>query len=193
MRSSTAVDQLHQLWPDLYSVEQGASLPAEEFLLVNRGDDFGWPYCYYDPFRNKKVLAPEYGGNGEKIGRCDKYQDPILAFPAHWAPNDLLFYTGGQFPQRYRGGAFIAFHGSWNRAPLPQQGYKVVFVPFAGKMPSDKWEDFATGFAGAEKISTPAEARYRPMGLAQGPDGSLYIADSEKGKIWRVIYRGKQP
>lgn len=185
-------DQLHELWPDLFTVEQNARLPAEEFLLVQEGSNFGWPYCYYDHHQGKRVLAPEYGGDGQKVGQCDQFDKPIMAFPAHWAPNDLLFYTGEQFPERYQGGAFIAFHGSWNRAPLEQQGYKVVFVPFAddGRSPAGDWEVFASGFAGVEVIEKPKNARYRPMGLAQGPDGSLYISDSEKGRIWRVIYTG---
>ncbi|WP_226989234.1 sorbosone dehydrogenase family protein [Desulfuromonas sp. TF] len=184
-------DQLHQLWPELFSVEQSAELPAEELFRVDKGDDFGWPYCYYDRKKGKKVLAPEYGGDGEKVGRCDKFEKPIAAFPGHWAPNGLLFYTADQFPERYRGGAFIAFHGSWNRAPLPQQGYKVVFVPFSGGAPSGAGEDFATGFAGDRPVQSSGDARYRPMGLAQGPDGTIYISETEEGHTWRVWYAGE--
>jgi glucose/arabinose dehydrogenase len=80
--------------------------------------------------RNKKrKYWPEYGGDGKKEGDS-KYIDPAAAFPAHLAPNGLLFYTGDQFPEKYKNGAFIAFHGSWNRAPEPQAGYFVVFQPF---------------------------------------------------------------
>lgn len=183
-------DQLHSLWPDRFTVEQNAELPAEEFLLVEKGSNFGWPYTYYDPFQNKRVLAPEYGGDGKKTGRAAEFDDPILAFPAHWAPNDLLFYTGEQFPERYRGGAFVAFHGSWNRAPLPQKGFKVVFVAFEGEKPKGPdYEIFADGFAGRRIVESPADARWRPMGLAQGPDGSLFITDSQRGRVWRVVYR----
>ncbi|MFW5893791.1 MAG: PQQ-dependent sugar dehydrogenase [Verrucomicrobiota bacterium] len=184
-------DQLHSLWPDLFTEEQNAELPGEEFLLVREGDNFGWPYCYYDHLQGKRVLAPEYGGDGAKVGRCNRFKEPILAFPGHWAPNDLLFYEGTQFPARFRGGAFIAFHGSWNRAPLPQKGFKVVFVPFEGKQPVKEWEVFADGFAGREVVRSVRDAEYRPMGLAEGPDGSLYIADSRQGRIWRVMYTGK--
>ena len=113
-----------------------------------------------------------------------------MAFPGHWAPNGLLFYSGSAFPARYRGGAFIAFHGSWNRAPLPQAGYKVVFVPFVNGNPAANYEAFADGFKGADSISAPNQARYRPMGLAQGHDGSVYITDTEKGRVWRVMWRG---
>jgi glucose/arabinose dehydrogenase len=186
-------DQLHDLWPDLYTEEQSAELPAEELLLVREGADFGWPYCYYDQIQGKKVLAPEYGGDGRKIGRCAAATPPVAAFPGHWAPNDLLFYTGTQFPQRYRGGAFIAFHGSWNRAPSPQAGYRVTFLPFQGELPSPEGPAvFADGFAGKTSIRSPGDARFRPMGLAQGPEGSLYISDSVQGRIWRVIYRDEK-
>lgn len=184
-------DQLHQLFPDLYTQEQSAELPAEEFFLIEDGDDFGWPYCYYDGSQDKKVLAPEYGGDGTETGRCADAKDPIMAFPAHYAPNDLIFYQGDAFPEQYRNGAFIAFHGSWNRSPQEQEGYNVVFVPFEGEMPSGDWTVFAEGFAGTDTIKSPGDAEYRPMGLAVGPDGSLYISDSQKGRIWRVFYSSK--
>ncbi|MEM6345425.1 MAG: PQQ-dependent sugar dehydrogenase [Bacteroidota bacterium] len=183
-------DDIYQLWPDFYKESDNAELPAEEFLKVNEGDDFGWPYCYYDHFQNQKMLAPEYGGDGKKQGRCEGIKAPAMAFPAHWAPNDLLFYTGDLFPERYKNGAFIAFHGSWNRAPQEQQGYKVVFIPFANGMPSGDFEEFALGFPGIEEVKSPGDALHRPMGLAQGPDGSLYITDSVSGRIWRIIYYG---
>jgi glucose/arabinose dehydrogenase len=183
-------DQLSTLWPELFNDEQSAELPAEEFLSIEEGDDFGWPYCYYDHLDGKKVLAPEYGGDGEEQGRCAGIKSPILGFPAHMAPNDLLFYTGNQFPERYKNGAFIAFHGSWNRAPLPQKGYFVVFVPMENGQPSGDWEIFAEGFAGAEEIASPRDAVHRPCGLAMGPDGSLYVSDDVKGKIWKIAYEG---
>lgn len=184
-------DQLHDNWPQIYTAEQGAHLPAEEFFRVEQGDNFGWPYCYYDSIKSRKVLEPEYGGDGRRTGHCGQYQQPIVAFPAHWAPDGLLFYSGRQFPARYRGGAFIAFHGSWNRTPKPQQGYKVVFVPFRHDRPG-RWQDFALGFAGQRIIRHPGEAEYRPTGLAQGPDGALYISDDHHGRIWRVVYTGAQ-
>lgn len=181
-------DQLHQLFPDLYTEEQSADLPAEEFLLIRDGSDFGWPYCYYDGNQNKKVLAPEYGGDGSEVGRCEETEDPIMAFPAHYAPNDLVFYNGEVFPNNYINGAFIAFHGSWNRAPLEQEGYNVAFVPFEGEQPAGDWEVFADGFAGTDTIESPGDAVYRPMGLAIGPEGALYVSDSKKGRIWRITY-----
>lgn len=184
-------DQLSQLFPKLYTDEQNAQLPAEEFLKVGDGSNFGWPYCYYDGAQRKKVLAPEYGGDGLKVGRCSANADPIMAFPGHLAPNDILFYTGKMFPEKYKNGAFIAFHGSWNRAPLPQEGYYVVFIPFKGSVPSGEWEVFASGFAGVDVVKSPNDAKHRPCGLAQGPDGSLYISDDSKGRIYRILYQSK--
>jgi glucose/arabinose dehydrogenase len=181
-------DQLHDFYPELYTEKQNAELPAEEFLLVGEGSDFGWPYCYYDEIQNKKVLAPEYGGDAHKTGRCTASSDPIMAFPGHYAPNDVLFYTGNMFPGKYKNGAFIAFHGSWNRAPLPQDGFYVIFVPFKGSLPSGKWEIFASGFTGLDVVQNTGDAKHRPCGLAQGPDGSLYVADDVKGRIYRIIY-----
>lgn len=185
-------DQLNQLWPELYTAEDNAELPAEEMLRLTDGANAGWPYCYYDWQQEKKVLSPEYGGDGQEVGRCAEYLEPVAAFPGHWAPNGLLFYRGEHFPERYRGGAFIAFHGSWNRAPLPQRGYKVSFLPFEDGAPAGDYETFADGFAGADSIASPGEAEHRPMGLAMGPNGELYISDSQKGRIWRVVYTGKQ-
>lgn len=184
-------DQLSELWPETFTQAQRVELPAEEFLGIERGDDFGWPYCYYDPFKRLKVLAPEYGGDGSRVGRCARFKDPIVAFPAHWAPNDLLIYTGRQFPARYRHGAFVAFHGSWNRAPEPQRGYNVAFVPLRdGRVVNadEPYTIFADGFAGAEDIRGPGQARHRPTGLAQAPDGRLFISDSTRGDIWRIEY-----
>jgi glucose/arabinose dehydrogenase len=181
-------DQLAELWPDHFTTEQRAEKPAEEFVRIAEGDDYGWPYCYFDPESGQKVLAPEYGGDGATIGRCADKKHPLIAFPAHWAPDGLLFYQGSQFPASYRGGAFIAFHGSWNRAPLPQGGYQVVFAPFSGNEPTGQWDAFADGFAGADV--SPGGAAHRPVGLAEGPDGSLYVSDDSGGRIYRILYAG---
>ena len=183
-------DNLHDMWPELYSQKDDALLPAEEFIQINDSGEYGWPYCYYDPIQNKRLLAPEYGGDRNNMGRCEKYSSPLVAFPAHFGPNDLKFYTGTQFPEHYHHGAFIAFHGSYNRDPFEQVGYQVVFVPFKDGAPSQDWEVFADGFAGVEEVRVPADADHRPTGLAIGPDGSLYIADSVQGRIWRVVYTG---
>lgn len=182
-------DQLFQLFPELYDAKQSAELPAETLYAVKEGDDCGWPYVYYDAIQKKKILAPEYGGDGKKTGG-EKAIDPVMAFPAHIAPNALLFYTGKMFPSRYRNGAFIAFHGSWNRAPEPQKGYFVAFVPFKNGKPSGQWEIFADNFAGTDDIQSPGQAKHRPCGLAQGPDGALYVSDDVKGTIFKITYKG---
>lgn len=185
-------DDMHRTWPERYTKWQSAVLPSEEFLKLKEGADAGWPYYYYDQMQKKKLLNPEYGGDGKKEGKGAEYLQPVMGFPGHWAPNDVLFYTGNQFPERYKNGAFIAFHGSTIRNPYPQAGYFIGFIPFKNGAPTGEWEVFADGFAQVDTIVNTGDAKYRPMGLAQGPDGSLYISESEKGRIWRVMYKGKK-
>lgn len=188
-------DQLDQLWPDRFTEADRIELPAEEFHQVSQGDDLGWPYSYYDQIRGQRMVSPEYGGDGETPIEPGRYKDPLVGFPGHWAPNDLVFYTaaagGSQFPARYRNGAFIAFHGSWNRQPAEQGGYAVVFVPLDadGNVTGD-WEVFADDFEGPEPIKSPANAAHRPSGLAVGPDGALYVGDDVGGRIWKISYTG---
>jgi glucose/arabinose dehydrogenase/mono/diheme cytochrome c family protein len=182
-------DQLHANWPDLYPLEKEATLPAEELLLLKQGGDYGWPECYYDAVQQKLVLAPEYGGDGgNKVGVCASKIAPVAAFPAHWGPNGAVFYDQKQFPAHYRNGVFIAFHGSWDRAPFAQGGYNIVFQPLAGARAAGPCEIFADGFAGA--VESPEKAVYRPSGVAVGPDGALYISDDNTGRIYRVVYVG---
>jgi glucose/arabinose dehydrogenase/mono/diheme cytochrome c family protein len=182
-------DQLYTNWPERYKPQQEATLPAEELLLLKLGGDYGWPECYYDGLQGKLVLAPEYGGDGrKKVGPCAAKSAPIAAFPAHWAPNAMALYDKKQFPAHYRHGVFIAFHGSWNRAPYPQGGYNVVFQALSGDQASGQCEVFADGFAGA--VKSPDQAAHRPSGVAVGPDGSLYVSDDVRGRIYRIVYRG---
>jgi glucose/arabinose dehydrogenase len=181
-------DQLHANWPSLYKPEEEATLPAEELLVLRQGGDYGWPECYYDGLQAKLVLAPEYGGDGKKVGPCADKRAPIAAFPAHWAPNAMALYDKRQFPAHYRRGVFIAFHGSWDRAPYPQGGYNVVFQALEGDRASGQCEIFADGFAGAAR--SPGQAEHRPSGLAVGPDGSLFVSDDVRGRIYRIVYRG---
>jgi glucose/arabinose dehydrogenase/mono/diheme cytochrome c family protein len=181
-------DQLHANWPKLYKPEEEATLPSEELLLLKPGGDYGWPECYYDGVQQKLVLAPEYGGDGGKAaGVCADKMAPVAAFPAHWAPNAMVHYNEQEFPARYRDGVFIAFHGSWDRAPYPQGGYNVVFQPLAADRASGSCEVFADGFAGATE--SPDGAAHRPSGLAVGPDGALYVSDDIRGRIYRIIYK----
>jgi glucose/arabinose dehydrogenase/mono/diheme cytochrome c family protein len=178
-------DQLHSNWPALYTLDQEATIPAEELVQLKQGDDYGWPTCYYDPGQKKLVLAPEYGGDGgHLIGPCASKIPPVAAFPAHWAPNDALYYDRAEFPSAYRDGVFIAFHGSWNRAPFAQGGYNVVFQSLEK---SGRCEIFADGFAGTDR--SPDKAEHRPGGLALGPDGALYVSDDTTGRIYRITYQ----
>lgn len=181
-------DMLATNWPKLFTDAKSAETPAEEMFLVREGDDFGWPYCYYDLELKKKVLAPEYGGNGSAEGRCATARGNVAAFPGHWAPNSLMFYTGNMLPAKYRSGAFIVFHGSWNRAPLPQQGFKVVFQPMRNGRASGDYEVVVDGFMAN---GTPTELGGRPMALAQGPRGELYLSDDSRGRIWKITYTGR--
>jgi glucose/arabinose dehydrogenase len=182
-------DQLAQNFSKLYTPAQSAEQPAEELVQEHQGADYGWPECYYDRFQKKLVLAPEYGGDGgKKVGICAEKTAPVAAFPGHWAPNDLLIYTGKAFPTAYHDGAFIAFHGSWNRAPEPQGGYNVVFQPLKDGKAAGDFVIFADGFAGG--IKEPGQAAFRPTGLAMAPDGSVYVSDDKHGRIWHVTYAG---
>jgi glucose/arabinose dehydrogenase len=187
-------DMLFENWPQFFTVDEDAVLPAEEFTRIADGSNNGWPYCYYDAvFEHKKVLAPEFGGNGQVSSNgaidCATFNQPLATFGAHWAPNGMTFYSGDQFPEHYRGGVFVAFHGGFDRAPLPNEGFNVMFIPMgADGQPSGAPEIFADGFAGSTG-PLPQNAVHRPVGVTVGPDGSLYISDDVGGRIWRVIFR----
>lgn len=189
-------DMLFENWPQFFTAEEDAVRPAEELVRITQDSDNGWPYCYFDAVsENRKVLAPEYGGDGEMVSGsdgidCAEYNQPLVTFGAHWAPNGIHFYDGTQFPARYRNGAFVAFHGGFDRAPLPNEGYQVMFVPFsAAGSPSGAAETFADEFAGSSG-PLPATAVHRPVGVAEGPDGSLYVSDDRGGRIWRIVFKG---
>jgi len=168
---------LHNLYPELFTAEQDGHLPAETMYEVHKGANGGWPYEYYDQYQHKQILSPEYGGDGKKAG-THKALAPLVAFPAHLAPNALLFYTGSKFPAKYRNGAFIAFHG---KSPELQKGYAVAFVPFKNGKPSGNYEVFADNFL-------IGKDQHKPCGLAQAPDGSIFVADDSSGSIYRIAY-----
>jgi len=170
-------DQLTQNWG--FSDEYGAENPGEELSLVTKGGDYGWPYCYFSRELGRKVLAPEYGGDGNKTGRCDKVQPAVAAYPGHWAPMALAFSRGSALGAAYAEGAFIAFHGSWNRAPLPQAGYRVVFQPFHDGKPVGEARTVAQG--------AESDTSLRAAGVALGGDGALYISADQNGRVWRVV------
>ena len=191
-------DNMDVIDPAHYDALDNAERDAEEFHLLKQDTNIGWPYSYWDPIKKARMRGPEYGGDNRRPEDNPAFDKPMIAFPAHWAPLQMCLYDGTQFPEKYRSGMFLAFHGSWNRAPRPQAGYKVVFIPFDAKgLPTGKtasgegnYEEFATGFPGVDYFTNTRDARYRPSGVATGPDGSLYISETEKGRIWRVIYTG---
>jgi glucose/arabinose dehydrogenase len=179
---------LNAKFPKLYTVEQDMALPGETMYELHKGDDAGWPYVYYDPFQHKKMLAPEYGGDGKK-SVDNKYINPIVEFPAHLGPNDMMFYRGNMLPEKYKNGAFIVFHSQ--SKPL-KKGYLVAFVPFKDGKPAGNWESFAENFTGVDLGNPNGSFHHRPIGIAEGPDGAVYIADDLKGTIFKITYTGNQ-
>ena len=182
-------DQLFQNWPKLYNAKQSADLPAEELVALRQGGDYGWPECYYDQH-------PEAACSGAGVWRRRRPQGRGLrpeAGTGRGLPGPLGAERHADLHREpvsvaYKDGAFIAFHGSWNRAPEPQGGYNVVFQPLKNGAASGPFVVFADGFAG--EFMEPGRAAHRPTGLAVGPDGALYIADDKGGRIWRVTYDG---
>ncbi len=174
-------------WPKLFTAADSAEGVAEELHRVERGADLGWPYTHYDGRTNRRLVAPEYGGDGKTVAPAGRYNEPLVVVPPHSSPLDLVFYEGRQLPAAYRGGAFLVLQGGGGRAPLPATGYDVKFVsaPAAGK---PALSDFAEGFGGDAPTLTQATARYRPSGAAVAPDGSLYVLDTKLGRIWRIRY-----
>lgn len=176
-------DQLNVVAPEFYDALDNAERVSEVMHRLEEGANFGWPSTYWDPVKKARMMSPEFGGDNRKRAEAGKYPDPVVAFPAHWAPLQLAFYYGAQFPAKYRGGALIAFHGSWNRAPLPQDGFNIGFVPFDERGSAlGTYEIFATS-SGAK--------RFRMGGVAVAPDGSLYISETDTGRIWRIVYTGE--
>ncbi|MFT3831669.1 MAG: PQQ-dependent sugar dehydrogenase [Opitutaceae bacterium] len=176
-------DNLSTVAPEFYDDFDNAERVAEEMHRLHEGANLGWPYTYWDPHRKARMVAPEFGGDNRQRAEAGRYPDPLIAFPAHWAPLQMTFYTGAQFPARYHGGAFIAFHGSWNRAPLPQDGFNVAFVPFDERgAPLGTYEIFA---------ANKGPQRFRMGGVAVAPDGSLFISETDRGRIWRIVYVGE--
>ena len=185
-------DNLNTVDPDHYDELDNAERVSEEMHLLRGGVNLGWPYTYWDPVKKARMVAPEFGGDNHQRDENPAYDKPLIGFPAHWAPLQMARYSGTQFPEKYRGGMFVAFHGSWNRAPRSQAGYKVVYVPFDKEgMPTGKYETFADNFAGKPEFVNTRDARFRPCGVAVGPDGSLYVGETESGRLWRIIYTGE--
>ncbi len=150
------------------------NLPPDELDLLSSGANFGWPQCYPNPSAANRLPNPEYAG-----AHCSGQMPAALNFQAHSAPLGIVFYNAIQFPAGYRGSAFVAFHGSWNRSV--RTGDKVVHVTFSGGMPAS-YSDFITGWLQSGSYIG------RPVGLAVGPDGALYVSDDLLGSIYRVSY-----
>jgi glucose/arabinose dehydrogenase len=168
-----------QLWAAVQERDGlGDDLVPDYFTTVKQGGFYGWPYAYIGPNEDPRR-------KGEKPDLVKKTIVPDLPLGAHVAVLDILFYTGKQFPEKYRNGAFLALHGSWNRSK--RVGYSVVYVPFKnGKIAADK-EDFLTGW-----MVSPdkREVWGRPVGLFQMPDGSLLVSDDGGNKVWRISFKG---
>ncbi len=159
---------------------EGDELVPDYMTRVQKGDFFGWPWAYIGNHEEPSLK----GKHPELVAKA---KVPDVLFRSHSAPLGLLFYTGTQFPAQYRGGAFVAHHGSWN-ASNPR-GYKIVYVPFKDKRPVGGYDNFALGFWTTGQA--PAGVMGRPVGLAQAKDGSLLVADDVGNAVWRVAYSGK--
>jgi glucose/arabinose dehydrogenase len=157
----------------------GDDLVPDYLVKIREGGFYGWPIAYIGPHRE-----PRHEKVDEQAVAGTLYPDVLLG--AHVAVLDILFYTGNQFPAKYRGGLFLAFHGSWNRSK--RTGYKIAFIPFKDRRPTSGPEDFLTGWM---LDPDKTEVWGRPVGLFQMADGSLLVTDDGAGKIWRVSYKGK--
>lgn len=161
----------NQIW----SVDNGEDTlgdnePPDEIDLIKQGANYGWPYCYGDGLRDLNVTAP--------AGYCAQTTNPVVELPAHSAPLGLAFGTGTLLPARYRGGIFVAYHGSEYRSTLT--GYKVVYIPINGTHAGTP-QDVVTGW-----LTASGSVWGRPVGLLIAADGSLLISDDDAGVIYRV-------
>jgi glucose/arabinose dehydrogenase len=167
------------LWVTVHERDElGDDLAPDYATKVEPGGFYGWPIAYIGPH-----AEPRHKDVDMKKVESTLYPDVILG--GHVGPNDLMFYTGTQFPAKYRGGMFVAFHGSWNRSQ--RQGYKIAFIPFKNRMATSGPEDFVSGWMLAPDQK---EVWGRPVGLLQMPDGSLLVSDDGGRKVWRISYKG---
>lgn len=166
------------LWVTVHERDElGDDLVPDYATKIEPGGFYGWPIAYIGPH-----AEPRHQDVDMAKVRSTLYPDVILG--GHVGPLDLVFYTGTQFPEKYRNGMFVALHGSWNRAE--RQGYKIAFVPFTKAMPTAGPEDFLSGWMLAPDKK---EVWGRPVGLLQMPDGSLLVSDDGGRKLWRISYK----
>jgi glucose/arabinose dehydrogenase len=185
MRNPTAL-AFHPQTGDLYALVQerdglGDRLPSDYLTRVQEGGFYGWPYAYIGKH-------PQAGFAGLAPDKVNATLTPDLLFEAHSSAMDLVFYEADQFPQEYKGDAFVVLRGSWNRSE--PTGYKIVRVPFKNGRPEGSYENFVTGFwiSGEQR----AEVWGRPAAIAVAKDGALLIADDTGGTIWRIAFTGKR-
>jgi glucose/arabinose dehydrogenase len=154
----------------------GDDLPPDYITSVKDGAFYGWPWYYIGDHQDPRHA-------NERPDLAEKLTSPDVLIQPHSAPLSVVFYEGAQFPAEYKGEAFVALHGSWNRAK--RTGYKVVRLPFKDGKPSGEYEDFLTGF-----VTSDATVWGRPVGVAVARDGALLVTDDGGGKVWRVAYKG---
>jgi glucose/arabinose dehydrogenase len=156
----------------------GDNLPPDYVTVVKRGGFYGWPWFYIGGNQD-----PRHKGEHDELK--DKVLVPDVLFQPHSAPLGLAFYEGSQFPASYRGSAFVALHGSWNRAQ--RTGYKIVRIPVENGKPTGAYQDFMTGF-----VTANGAVWGRPVGVAEAKDGSLLVSDDGSGSVWRISYSEKR-
>jgi glucose/arabinose dehydrogenase len=171
--------QTGKLWTIVNERDEiGGNLVPDYMTAVQEGAFYGWPYSYYGQHVDERVRP-------QRPDLVQKAIPPDFALASHVAPLGLLFYTGSNLPARYHGGAFISEHGSWDRSPLA--GYAVIYVRFVNGRPTGQKEPVVTGFTSPDQKSLFGA----PVGLAQGADGALLIADDVGNSVWSVTASGQ--
>jgi glucose/arabinose dehydrogenase len=156
----------------------GDNLPFDYATSVSEGAFYGWPWYYIGGHED-----PRHAGSRPDL--ADKVTVPDVLIQAHSAPLGITFYEGDQFPAAYRGDAFVALHGSWNRGLIT--GYKVVRLLFDNGRPTGAYEDFMTGF-----VLSDGSVWGRPVGVAIASDGALIVSEDGSGTLWRIAYQGSR-
>lgn len=156
----------------------GDDLAPDYFTAIRQGGFYGWPFAYFGPNEEPRNA-------GQRTDLVKKTITPDVSLGAHTAVLDFIFYQGKQFPAKYRGGALLALHGSWNRSE--RVGYSVVFLPFRNSRPAGELEEFLTGWMLDPKKQ---EVWGRPVAVHELPDGSILVSDDGGNKIWRISYKG---